>query len=1149
MRFSRIDLTAFGHFTDRSLTFGDADHDLHLVIGPNEAGKSTTLLAISEMLYGIHGQTSFDFVHDKSDMRIGAVIEANGEEHHWVRRKGNRNTLLDSNDQAVDENALKRLLGQIERDGFDHMFSLNTDRLVAGAKDLLDPGSDAGSALFEAASGLSSLAELRKALSDEAGELVGRGNKKALNSAKNRLKEAASELRESTTTATNFKQVRKALTDAEGAQAEADADYSDAKVRHAKLRRVRSVRNLIGKIDKLAAELEDIGETPTFPDDAATLLDSAERELTTLRVQLSQRRGDSKTAQSAMDQCAPPDKILEQEPAIVSLYEAVQQARSVPRDLAKLKTQLGQSEAAQCGDARQISWGELDAAAVQAKLPTALQIRALQSYLGKRQSLENALALAQTAERKSLAAVKQTNTRLEGVQGQAIDPAVTTAVINAKKALALADQAKQAETDASDAGAELERAINHLPHYGGSGEGLRGIPLPSRERVTQMVAEHRNLKHGLEIAQASLAENADKIDAVKSNLRLAEASGDVATREDVIAARVARDVVWEAIKSDGGVAARQQPFETAIEKADDNADQYAGHAEEAALLSQQRHQLEALDSIATKLTEQMVVHGKELTAFEKNWNELVTKAGVQGVHWDDYVDWLDRYRTAVDALDRLEEAQRRTKTTSANERQLFEELSALAIAQSIGGNERAASLADLVDVTDQAIDRALKKAAQAETITEQLTDAQRDLESTSEAAAIARSDLSQWRSELPERLKASSIADDAPIEIITETSGVLVDMVQRQEVIDRDRKNRLNPMQETLDQVADEAQRLADMVGIDGGAAQPIAWGDALYAAVTEARAAADTYAKAQQTVASAADKVVKIEEAITIQMRQLQRLHVLAGIEDNDEQELRDSVNRWKRRHEVQDALAEVRARVEELADGFKLEALREQCAEFDPESFESELHDAGVAEVRSVEKTRECDKAFTEAQQAYAAIDTSGRAMIAETKRQQSMADIASAAASYIRVQTAYRLLSSGLEQFRAQHQGPLLRSASTFFHDITGGRYNELSVDYETSELRAKDQSGYKKPQALSEGTRNQLYLALRLAALTQQLAAGTQLPFIADDLLITFDEERAGNALKGLHRLSEQTQVIYFTHQAEIERIAQSVLGSSVNIIRL
>ncbi|MGK0170889.1 MAG: chromosome segregation protein, partial [Gammaproteobacteria bacterium] len=202
-----------------------------------------------------------------------------------------------------------------------------------------------------------------------------------------------------------------------------------------------------------------------------------------------------------------------------------------------------------------------------------------------------------------------------------------------------------------------------------------------------------------------------------------------------------------------------------------------------------------------------------------------------------------------------------------------------------------------------------------------------------------------------------------------------------------------------------------------------------------------------------------------------------------------------------------------------------------------------------RSVEKTRECDKAFTEAQQAYAAIDTSGRAMIAETKRQQSMADIASAAASYIRVQTAYRLLSSGLEQFRAQHQGPLLRSASTFFHDITGGRYNELSVDYETSELRAKDQSGYKKPQALSEGTRNQLYLALRLAALTQQLAAGTQLPFIADDLLITFDEERAGNALKGLHRLSEQTQVIYFTHQAEIERIAQSVLGSSVNIIRL
>jgi uncharacterized protein YhaN len=74
-------------------------------------------------------------------------------------------------------------------------------------------------------------------------------------------------------------------------------------------------------------------------------------------------------------------------------------------------------------------------------------------------------------------------------------------------------------------------------------------------------------------------------------------------------------------------------------------------------------------------------------------------------------------------------------------------------------------------------------------------------------------------------------------------------------------------------------------------------------------------------------------------------------------------------------------------------------------------------------------------------------------------------------------------------------------------------------------------------LSEGTRDQLYLALRLIALGEQAASGTKLPFIADDILQTFDDDRARAALGALLTLSEQVQVIVLTHHAHLSALAE------------
>ena len=69
-------------------------------------------------------------------------------------------------------------------------------------------------------------------------------------------------------------------------------------------------------------------------------------------------------------------------------------------------------------------------------------------------------------------------------------------------------------------------------------------------------------------------------------------------------------------------------------------------------------------------------------------------------------------------------------------------------------------------------------------------------------------------------------------------------------------------------------------------------------------------------------------------------------------------------------------------------------------------------------------------------------------------------------------------------------------------------------------------------MSDGTCDQLYLALRLALLESYLSDHEPIPFIVDDILIQFDDDRAVASLKALAELSKNTQVIFFTHHEHL-----------------
>ena len=78
---------------------------------------------------------------------------------------------------------------------------------------------------------------------------------------------------------------------------------------------------------------------------------------------------------------------------------------------------------------------------------------------------------------------------------------------------------------------------------------------------------------------------------------------------------------------------------------------------------------------------------------------------------------------------------------------------------------------------------------------------------------------------------------------------------------------------------------------------------------------------------------------------------------------------------------------------------------------------------------------------------------------------------------------------------------------------------------------------------------MFLALRLAAVEDYLKTAEAIPFIADDLFVNFDTERAKAGIKVLQQLSELTQVLFYTHHSHLVELAREQMGPDVNIVAL
>lgn len=297
MRLAALSLTRFGHFTDFSLDLPRGDGtDFHVILGPNEAGKSTIVEGWLNLLYGIPARTNYAFRHDRDTLEVSARVEDDREAHTLTRLRKASNSLVGPDGAPLPEAILTGLLRGIGEDAYRHLYCLDDDTIEKGGEDILASKGDLGQLLFSAASGLAAFNDMleNERSADRAFHVArGPGRRSArLYKLGQALRDLDARIRETDLTAPEYRRLREEAARTQAAEAEAKAVPAELIARDQALRARRKALPILAERDTLREKLAAFGPQPALAEgiaaEIAGLTERREGHLATIRT----RRAD-----------------------------------------------------------------------------------------------------------------------------------------------------------------------------------------------------------------------------------------------------------------------------------------------------------------------------------------------------------------------------------------------------------------------------------------------------------------------------------------------------------------------------------------------------------------------------------------------------------------------------------------------------------------------------------------------------------------------------------------------------------------------------------------------------------------------------------------------------------------------------------------
>ena len=1152
MRIERLDLERYGHFEDRTVHFPRRKRVV-VVHGANEAGKSTCLAAAVDLLFGIETQSRWGYKHGNKAVSIGALLSAADGSQISVRRlKRQARTLVDPNtNEPLPDDVLGHLLRGRSRKAFLDGFALDRRRLREGGEALIKGSGDVADALVSAAPGLGEVLATRDRLVAQASSFHNHQRKAAGTELQQALvaRDAARLVfRQLEVRAAEVERVIQALEEAARGHDHAVAAEAKARMEVARLERLQAAAKEFDAYDSLVRGRAALGVLPELGkavvlsarETLNRLADARDKHVAALE---EVRSAEASLAAIACDagllEVGVDVEALDEWRAVIAngasdLPKRLEELAASRGEIARVATSLGMDDIEDLrlrvpGDpllARADALVERMSAAAKEDRDCATE----------RSDCEGARArlLASLETSGGTADPAGARTRLDELDG------CEDRALAAKKA----KNAAEAETE------RLDRVASRLRLGTDTLAELARLPLTSVSRATAAARALAAAASAIATAKEAADSRADEVARFEAKAAAIRAPGLVPTAAAVDAARRLRDDLWQrvgpALKGERDVipddASDASALDHAIIDSDRLADERWSESSRAAELLQVEKAVadgkERLRAARRVEDDKSVAHA---TA-RRVWIELMPACPSDDS--DDVADALETLRAAHDALSQRERL--RAIVREAAER----------VGESDADGRKVAALAEEVGLgADATVSRLRAAIGMLQARFQTRRDLERDLANIDEALAKLgkrklklTGEIATLEREKAEVLPPLAVRTEATIEearsavkLWRQARALLPSTAQLERRVARIREDQA----EYEDAAKAMLASLAPDLGDRGS-----------YAGIRQLRARLDreraAYARAEDARGNLLKRLEnsKLSEgALDRHVAEFDLLRASLGVEH--EADIVPKLDRIEEALELDAEIRKARTRLDEALAGRPEALVRKELGERDSVAL---VGDKTIAEAIAKERSEAVAKAIeahVTARRAVAEIEARGGAARAAQDEQDAVAAAAEAAEGFVRSHVAARLLAHAVDLYREKHQSPILKRAGEHFSLLTGDRWSGIGVDYgeEPPTLKPLRDGKLEDLKALSEGTADQLALALRVASIEEHAKSSAQMPFVADDILVAFDERRTEAGLRLLAILGESTQVLLFTHHTYVAEGAQRVLGDAVEIVTL
>ena len=1150
MRIGRVDLIRYGIFTNHSIHLPAAERDFHVVVGANEAGKSTFRWAILDLLYGIPRTTPHGFLHAMNELRLGGSITHATDTLEFHRCKANTKTLRSLSDAVLPDGTLGAFLGMTDRDFFAKMFGLDHGRLVDGGYSLLKASDDLGQILFQSAAGIGSLGVIREGLEAEADKLWAKrkSGERAYYIAAQELETAVAALRGTTVRTRDWAQAQARVTELEEAEAKAKVGHAAIKMRLRLLERVRRVTHHLDALDRFSEQLKALGSLAELPESASKTLIDAEKTEAAAKGELRHYGQIVEDSQAALSGLKVDRTLLACEVEVTELNDRRLQYRAHEADMKQRLAEVDAQWRIVAGLAEQLGWDAGSEEAVQRQLPKLAARKVLEGLIRTHAPLRQKLEAAQRAEQTKIAEIEQASQALAGLAVSDVPLGLLAALQQGQKLGDFTATSQFQQQLAIKRAQDVEAAYAALGAWRSEPLALAAMTAPTAEVINSFSHEQAFNDAEAKAARTRYQALARDVEQQELSIQQFREVHHPVTWEEVLQVREARDTLWAGIlENPKGLSEQSAEYNRLVAQADALADARHDKVQQASEFQAKQQQLERVraDASAASTSVQSLMDASD--ARVARWAVLAQECGLPGLSFQVALPWLDARKKALEATHGLAEA---NNSLNAHDAVCAKARAVLAQELTAQGPEVGEeSLATLLLWADAKVKGGLEAQGQSKSLTQQKLDAENALVSLSELASRANSDMKNWKAQWEAALIQAGIAED-DVEMVDDVLKVVAQLKTGLDSMQKTRVERLDTMRADLVRQETAAKALALRLApeLAGESAATIAV--ELLTRLTATKEAGSEMKRQAQALATAQEQAREAEARIAQAKAQLAPLFERTGATSNAE--LEEAIAVCDTRRGLVEAGAKAAKAVHDSGDSLTLEQLREEARSVDALTLPIEVGELTAQDEQQVNHRSDLAAQKQTATAALAQIAGSAQAALAEGQRQEALAKMEEAASRYIRVYTAARLLKWSIEQYREEKQGPMLARAGCIFSRLTRNSFEKLNVDFESEplKLQAKRADGtLVSIEGLSEGTRDQLFLALRLAALEMHLDQAHALPFIADDLFINYDDKRSREGLEALGELSRKTQVVFLTHHDHLLPAVHHVFGSGVNVVNL